>query len=164
MVNHISRLNMQHTMEICNWNCAFKIEYHAFSDTNSNNCSSKKSSYKVICRKRSLPLIFTVHLIIFQITLLCGDCKKGEGKLFVVPFFPTRPFILVVYALFENEYQLVTPGGNHCCQMYIQNSRLVHSFINIKHWIWTWSTENNYILIRPAQEGKKLTKWDILLS
>ncbi len=36
-----------------------------------------------------------------------------------------------------NTMQLVTPGGNHCSLMAndVQNSRLVHSFINFKHCI-----------------------------
>ncbi len=36
-----------------------------------------------------------------------------------------------------NTMQLVTPGGNHCCLMTndVQNPRLVHLFINIKHCI-----------------------------
>ncbi len=36
-----------------------------------------------------------------------------------------------------NTMQLVTPGGNHCCLMAndVQNSRLMHSFININHCI-----------------------------
>ncbi len=82
------------------------------------------------------------------ITILCLLC------------IPTR--IIYSFPLKLNTMELETPGGNHCCLMVndVQNSRLVHSFINIKHCrsIWTRSKEKQLYTNQTSSRWKKVNK------
>ncbi len=56
--------------------------------------------------------------------------------------------------------QLVTPGGNHCCLMAndVQNSRLVHSLINIKHLYMNMINRKQLYTNQTSSRWKKVNK------
>ncbi len=56
--------------------------------------------------------------------------------------------------------QLMTPGGNHCCLMVNdeQNSRLVHSFINIKALYMKMINRKQLYTNQTSSRWKKVNK------